>query len=163
MSGERKADLGFMYVYDLTGSHGGSHSVYLIQLYTGSCISPQLTAAVQTILAGKDIEGLKVPPKPGSSEIEWRVRSYAAFVMTNAQQLEKVDFSYGGNPHPGFDFVQEVAGDGWTAQVYENKRMKHDKHPLEGHRETVRWDVAHGIKGEVPIWSHNSSDTNVGP
>lgn len=154
----------FMYIYHLTDDHEADHPVYLIQLDPAANLESALTSAMPEILAGT---GLRVPSKPNSA-IEWRVRSYAAFVLVSeGQELSEVKFCYDCKEHKhAFKHPKRVAGPGWTAVIYQNKRLKHDGSPLGDSQEPVRWDAIHHRKGGSPLdgkAAHNSSDTNVGP
>ncbi|HEY0044523.1 MAG TPA: hypothetical protein VGB62_08240 [Allosphingosinicella sp.] len=157
-----KPKAGFMYVYRMTESHTAPTPVYLMQLNAELPVQDQLRAAIPKIKAG---HGIEVPPAPDSKGVEWRVASYAAFVMiSDTMTLTNMIFEDENyRPHPdAFGEAKVLKGEGWSALIHLNQRKRKGGSPLGNRREVVRWTADHEPK-RADLMAHNSSDTNVGP
>lgn len=165
-SGEnKKPPPWIMYVHHLPHDHQPQYDVYLFQLAAEKSVAEQLPAAVDAILGGKAV---KVPAAPAPDGVEWRVPSYAAFVLVSpTRTITTVDFTHEGKPHPhAFKLAgsSEVPGQ-WSALIFENKRKDKGEGDLNG-REILFWKADHTMgsaRKDTRILSHTSSDTNVGP
>jgi hypothetical protein len=161
----------FMYLTDLSKKDADQeHPVYLFQLDDALTLDAQIRAAIDALLS-------TAPPLPviktRSHGVEWRVRSYAVFVLDIAHgELQAVDFEYRG-PDPGrgrnhsFDRGAALAPyRGYSALYYVNKRKRHVGGDLgDRDREPFKWTVQHSAKALPPgkILSHEGTGTNTGP